>query len=426
MGRLAAPPNMPCVPGQSLPNPAPLPGPVPPGDGFDHLDLGWLAGRPGVKWSSTPAGTIAAWVADMDFPAPAPVRRSLAKLADEGDLGYSAAAQLLEEPWAKRMVSRFGWEPKAGLLRPFSDVVQAVQVLLHAGTRPGDGIIVLTPSYPPFVSSVRGMGRRLLSLPFTFGPQGWELDLEAARALAPAARAILLVNPHNPTGRVLRRAELELLADLAERYDLLVVSDEIHADLVLADIDHIPFASLSEEAARRTVTLYSASKSFNLGGMRCAVAHMGHGATRAQMATLPSHLFGEVGLAAVTAALAAWSDETDPWLRRCVARLRDNATELGSWLRSSEVGGRVLGARPEATYLAWLDFRPALGLDDPAGWLSRHAHVRLSAGPEFGPGGAGFARLNFATAPNVLAELLGRLSAALAGAGAVQPAPVAG
>ncbi len=390
-----------------------MPASAPTDDGFGHLEVEWLAGRPGAKWSTTPQGVIAAWVADMDFPAPPPARAALAALATTGDLGYPADDRGLAERWARRMLDRFGWEPAPGRSRTFTDLVQATQVVLHAGTRPGDGVILFTPLYPPFVAAVRDMGRRLLAVPALAGPRGWEFDLEALRAAAPAARAVLLVNPHNPTGRVMGLAELEVVAELAERYDLLVVSDEIHAELMMDDLEHLPFASVSERAAARTVTLYSASKAFNLGGMCCSVAHLGHAGVRRELDRAPSNLFGHVGVAAMATTMAVWTPEGDRWLQRCVARLRSNADELGSWLASARARGIADGYRPEATYLAWLDLRPSLGLDDPSAWLVERARLRLSPGPDFGPGGSGFARLNFATAPNVLGEMLSRLSAAL-------------
>ena len=192
------------------------------------------------------------------------------------------------------------------------------------------------------------------------------------------------------------------------------------ADLALSERAHIPFASLSSDVARRTATLYSASKAYNLGGMCSAVAHVGPPDV-AQRITNMGHSLGSVGIAGIATTLAAWSPEGDAWLARCLARLRANRELLGEWLRSSGAadmsrpGGMsgVHGFLPDATYLSWLDFRSAGLGDDPAEWLLRKAKVMLSNGPRFGPGGAGFARLNFATTPGILEEILGRTFAAL-------------
>ncbi|MGH9107079.1 MAG: aminotransferase class I/II-fold pyridoxal phosphate-dependent enzyme [Acidimicrobiales bacterium] len=397
-------------------------------DGLGTLDPAWLRAKAGLKWSAAAEagdGVIPCWVADMDFPAPAPVREALSGLLEGADLGYPAGDQeaALEERWAPRMAARYAWSPRPGQLRVFTDVVQAVQALLHVGTSRGDGVLLLTPSYPPLLEALGEMGRRLLAVPAVEVPEGtgagkrWEFDLDAARHLAAGARALLLVNPHNPTGRVLERSELEVLAELAERWDLLVISDEIHADLALTGRAHTPFASLGPSLEARTVTLYSASKSFNLGGMRCAVAHLGHAGARAGLGELPSHLLGSVSMAAVAATLAAWAPAGDAWLERCLARLRANREALAAWLQGSGGAAGVRGPLPEGTYLAWLDFRQAGLGDDPARWLVGNARVMLSPGPSFGPGGPGFARLNFATAPGVLGEILARVSGTLGGRG---------
>lgn len=384
-------------------------------DGFDNLDMAWLRSKPGAKWAAVGDGVVPSWVADMDFPAARPIREALAHLAAEGDLGYPAGnqAKLIEEKWAARMAARYDWAPTPGRLRVFTDLVQVAQLLLHVGTSPGDGVLLLTPSYPPFVDAIERTGRRLLAVPAVETAVGWEFDLDKAEAMAQGAKVLFLVNPHNPTGRMLSRPELARFGELALRNDLLVISDEVHADLALVDRTHVPFASLSNELGLRTITLYSASKAYNLGGMACALAHFGTPMMDSRLSELPSHLTGRVSVAAVTTTLASWSEAGDAWLERCLSRLRANREMLGQWLNGAGGEAGVKGFLPEATYLSWLDFR-ATGLgDDPAGWLLGAARVRLSEGPAFGPGGAGFARVNFATTPPVLDEILSRIADAL-------------
>jgi cysteine-S-conjugate beta-lyase len=218
-------------------------------------------------------------------------------------------------------------------------------------------------------------------------------------------RVLLLVNPHNPTGRVFDRAELTAIAEVAERHDLVVISDEIHADLAYEPHRHVPFASLGPEAAARTVTITSATKAFNLAGLRCSVAHVGDHRVREALAAQPPLLFGEVSSLGVLATLAAWR-EGDDWLTEARATLERN--------RALVAAGLPPGVRhhpPEAGYLAWLDC-PDLG-PDPAEFFLTEARVLLSPGPDFGPGGEGFARLNFATSGPLLEEILRRLNDAV-------------
>lgn len=391
--------------------------PWPEDDGFDRLPEDWLRARAGIKWAAAGPGVIPSWVADMDFPPPKVAREALSCLAASGDMGYHPGhpqPEEVEDRWLRRMEARFGWPPPSGRLKVFTDVVQAVEVVLHLATSQGDGVLTLTPAYPVFVAGVAHMGRRLLPVPAKDVGLSWEFDLEAARAAAPEAKVLLLVNPHNPTGRALSRAELGALAQLAVDHDLLVISDEVHADLLLADhARHVPFASLSGEVAERTVTVYSASKSFNMGGMRCGVAHIGPDWLWDELGHLPSHLWGRASLGALVTTLACWSAEGDRWLELCVARLRANRSLLGDWLSGPGGEAGVSGPLAEATYLQWLDFRGAGLGPDPAGHLLGKAHVMLSPGPTYGPGGEGFARLNFATSPKILCEILERIAISL-------------
>ncbi|MQA93704.1 MAG: aminotransferase class I/II-fold pyridoxal phosphate-dependent enzyme [Streptosporangiales bacterium] len=348
----------------------------------------------------------------MDFPVAAEIRAALVDRV-ERDLGYPVwlhtPGGALGEPFAARMAGRYGWRPDPGHVREFSDINQALQVVLDAATRPGDRVALHTPAYHPFLGTLEEMERPLLPVPMVPAGDGWGFDLDRldAEVASGGCRALLLVNPQNPTGRAFTRAELTGLAELAERHDLLVLSDEIHADLTYAPHEHIPFASLSPEAAARTVTLTSATKAFNLAGLRCAVAHIGAAEVRAALAARPRHLGGEVGVMGVIATAAAWA-EGDAWLADVLAVLDRNRRLLADAL-PREVGYRV----PDATYLAWLDVG-ALGLgEDPGKFFADQARVLVNSGPAFGPGGDGFVRLNFATSGAVLAEILDRVATAL-------------
>jgi cysteine-S-conjugate beta-lyase len=380
--------------------------------GFDVADI---ATRPGVKWRH-PGGRVASWVADMDYPiAPAIVERLTARVAV--DVGYPAWDELGRSPlparFAARMAERFGWSPDGDRLHELADVMQGVALAVHHLTAPGDGVVVHTPAYPPFLELIAATGRELVEIPAIDTPGGfvWDYDELATRLDAPAStsgttRLWILCHPHNPTGRVFRRDELERVAELAARHDLVVVSDEIHAELVHPGADHVPFASLGAEVAARTVTVTSSSKSFNLAGLHWAILHAGHVSFHDALRALPPHYLGAPNLLAVEATDAAWSDG-DEWLAAVRGVLDGNRHLLRDLLAEQlpGVGYHV----PEATYLAWLDCRALEFGDDPAATFRRRG-VELSPGPRFGSPGTGFARLNFATSPTVLREIVRRMA----------------
>ncbi|GEL23560.1 aminotransferase [Pseudonocardia sulfidoxydans NBRC 16205] len=375
---------------------------------FDDLDLADLARRPGIKWRHAGPGNVAAWVADMDFAPPQPVTDAMVRLIEGGDLGYPEwllVGTPLREAFAARMGARYGWDVPAGEVREHTDLIQGVQMVLHLATSPGDGVAVHTPCYPPFLATVEEMGRKRVDVPVRRTADGWDPNLAALDDAASGCRVLLLVNPHNPTGRVLTRDELAAVADIAHRHDLLVISDEIHAELVHAPHLHVPFASLGAHVAARTVTLNSASKAFNLAGLHCAVGHWGPPQLRARLDAHPSELFGGVSSLSVVATLAAW-EHGDEWQRRLREVLRRNRDRVAAWL--ARRGGD--DPLPEATYLYWFAARTLeLRADDVVGVVTRDARVRLDGGPGFGSGHEGMLRLNLATAEPVLDELLRRL-----------------
>jgi len=373
-------------------------------------DLERLRSLTCIKWNYFDEDVIPAWVADMDLP-PAPVAvEAVRALVDRGDFGYTwAAASKVPEAFAAWQDRHHHWLPEAEELRLFCDVVQAVETSVWLHTQPGDGVVVFTPVYPPFLGTVKAMDRRIVECPLD--PDGWRLDPDLlASVIDPTTKVILTCNPHNPTGHVFTRSELDAIAAVAEEHDLLVVSDEIWSDIVHPGFTHIPFPTLGEDAARRSVTISAASKAFNLAGLRCAVAHLGHPGVAAAVKALPSHVLGAVSSPGAEASLAAWT-RGDAWqaeTRDFLTAQRDHlAARLAAELPA--VGFSL----PDSTYLAWLDFRP-LGLGDkPAAVLLDKARVGLSDGTDFGSLGAGFARLNFATTRPILDEMIDRIVRAL-------------
>jgi cystathionine beta-lyase len=296
--------------------------------------------------------------------------------------------------------------------------MQGVSVAIHHLTRPGDAIVLHMPAYHPFLGTIAAAERRVVEVPAHLHDGAWRFDHEelGARLAAEPARLLLLCHPQNPTGHVFTRPELEQLAEIAGRHDLVVVSDEVHAELVHPPHEHVPFASLDPDVAARTVTVTSASKPFNLAGLRWAILHAGADELQSALDGLPEHYFGAPNLMGVAATEAAWS-EGDDWQRAVAARLDFNRTYLAELLAAHLPDVRY--AVPDATYLAWLDFR-SLGIGDDPAAVMRERGVELSAGPRFGPQGRGFARLNFATS----APVLQRIVAAMAGSpenGDLQP-----
>ncbi|MEX1106772.1 MAG: aminotransferase class I/II-fold pyridoxal phosphate-dependent enzyme [Ilumatobacteraceae bacterium] len=355
--------------------------------GFDDVDPGWLAAKAGAKWHGHP-GMLNAWVADMDFPPAAVVTDAVRARLDANDLGYPdwgwpRSRSQVVPLFAERAARRYGWDVPVDEVREFCDVVQAVQLALMLATEPGDAVVLHTPSYPPLWRALRDMGRRQIDVPWVDG--AFDHDALDAQLASQPAKVLLLCHPHNPTGHRFTRAELEQLAGIAERHDLVIISDEIHADLTLGG-PHIPIASISAETAARTVTVHSASKAFNLAGMRHAIAHVGAAVVRDRIGTLPDHLLGQVNLLAATATEAAWT-QGDAWLDAVKVCFDRNRRLLADLL--SEHLPLVRYTMPDATYLAWLDCS-ALGLDgDEPFEHFRSRGVQLSPGLDFGPLGAG-------------------------------------
>jgi len=348
----------------------------------------------------------------MDFPLAGPIRGALAQQLELGDYGYTrrladrALPEIFTE-WAER---RFRWTVDPARIVGLADIVQGIYLTLELFSVPGDGIVTLTPVYPPLWRSVEETGRRLLASTLVRGTERYEIDFDHLEScLRTGARILLLCNPHNPSGRAFTRSELESIGELAIRHDVIVLADEIHADLVYAPHRHVPFASLSPELAERTITMTSATKSFNIGGLRFAIAVFGGADILARFNSMPERFRGGLNSLGVIATEVAWRD-CEGWLDRLVAYLASNRDYAVSELARRLPALRVL--KPEATFLAWLDCRHLSLHEDPFSHYLSTARVAFSDGRDFGDGGEGFVRLNFATSRAILAELIERTVAA--------------
>jgi cystathionine beta-lyase len=395
---------------------------------FDEVDEATVRRRRGAKWTRYGDDVLAAWVADMDFAPAPPVLAALTELVESGDLGYPWVGEpnMVAEAFAGWAARRYGWPIDPARVVVTSDVLQPLVAVIELCSSPGEGVVIQTPIYPPFLMALEMTGRSLVDNPLGPAAEGYRLDMAGLRAAVAAAarsgkgraRILLLCHPHNPSGRVFDEDELHALAQVAEEADLTVVSDEIHADLVYPGVRHRPFASLAPEVAARTVTLTSATKSFSIAGLRLAVAHFGSPELQERYAAIPRFLLGGANGPGVVATLAAWR-EGDAWVDDLVRYLDGNRR-----LVAEAVADRLPGVThrpPEATYLAWLDCRRLVEegrLVNPARFFLERAGVALNDGADFGRHGVGFARLNFATSRALLERVLDRLAAALADSGA--------
>jgi cystathionine beta-lyase len=365
-----------------------------------------LRSRHGVKWSRDPEA-LPLWVADMDFDPPPAVTETLRGYLDRGDLGYSRVGAELAPAFVSWQEQRHGWTPDVDRVATFTSALHALEIVLWHLTEPGDGVVVFTPVYFPFLSAIEASGRRRVEVPLD--PHGWRIDPERLEAaIDDGTEVVLFCHPHNPTGRVYDEHELAAVADVAERHDLLVISDEIWGDLTYEGSTFTPLAVADERFGGRLITIGSASKAFNLAGLRCAVAHVDHRPTNDVLASMPAHLCGAPSTLGVAATLAAWEHSAD-WLDAACVELDARRTQLVTAVAG--LPGVAIDP-PEATYLAWLDFRGAALGDDPAAPL-RDAGLALSAGPQFGGPSNGFARLNFATTSSILADAVECIASAL-------------
>ncbi|OEV12172.1 MalY/PatB family protein [Streptomyces nanshensis] len=374
-----------------------------------QCSLDELRRRTSAKWRVHPADVLPLWIAEMDVHLAEPVAEALHAAVAEGDTGYAMADSYTEalDAFAQR---HWGWRVRPERAAIVPDVMGGVVEVLKLITSPGDAVVVNSPVYPPFYAFVSHMDRRVVEAPLT--PEG-RIDPDTlARAFREGAdgggaAAYLLCNPHNPTGTVHTAGELTAATELAREHGVRVVADEIHAPLVLPGARHVPYLSLP--GTERAFSLLSASKAWNLAGLKAAMAVAG-AESAAELARMPeevSHGPSHLGVIGHVAALR----HGDDWLRALLSALDDNRRLLSALLEEHlpQVGYRS----HEGTFLAWLDCR-ALGLgDDPAAAFLERGRVALIPGPAFGTGGAGYARLNIGTSPEILEEAVRRMAAAL-------------
>ena len=372
-------------------------------------ELDRLRSTLGHKWNKHGPDVLPAFVADMDFPPDPRIGAAIADLANRGDLGYCFHfLDELPEVWHAWQKRRHGIDLDVERMWNFTGALHAVEAVLDKMTEPGDGVVIFPPVYHVFYKVVESGGRVVVNVPLaadgSFDPDDLARVCDEARP-----KAVLLSQPHNPTGRVTIASELAAIADVAERHDMIVFSDEVWADLALAPHRHLPTIS-EPRLADRTITIGAASKAFNLAGLSCAMAHFGHQPTHDAFEAASDHVIGRPSSLSGAGIFTAWT-ECEDWLDETCRQIARNAAHLGERLAAEapQVGYRP----PEAGYLTWLDLRQT-GLGDmPAERILEEQKLALNEGDEFGPGGAGFVRLNVATYPDILDDAIDRLVAAV-------------
>jgi len=365
-------------------------------------------GTASFKWDMYPADVLPLWVADMDFASPPPVVEALRARAGHGVFGYALVPDSLEAAIVAHLERRYGWRIDKDWIAWLPSVVPGLNLACDAFAAPGETVLTITPVYPPFLEAPGGRGRRLLTVPAELHEGRWELPLEGLEAaVTPDSRVLLLCHPHNPLGRVWSRDEVTALVGFCRRHDLVLVSDEIHCDLILDDVVHVPAALACPGDTGRIVTLMSPSKTFNLPGLNFAFAIVEDAELRRLFLQPGEGILPFPGCFAVTAAEAAYR-EGGEWHTELLDYLRGNRDLVEAFV-AAELP-LVEMTHVEATYLAWLDVRK-LGLEDPVA-ACRSAGVALSAGAAFGD--PAFLRLNFGCRRETLQEALRRLRAVLA------------
>jgi cystathionine beta-lyase len=376
-----------------------------PGLPVDPLEV--LRQRRSAKWQTYPADVLPLTVAEMDFALAAPIAEALREAVERSDAGYGMAGPDLGRALSGFAASRWNWDLDPASVTAVTDVGVGVVELLRVLTRPGDAVAISPPVYPPFFDWVPEAGARLLEVPLARDAAGWRLDLaalEAAFATHPAA--YVLCNPHNPVGRVHTADELAALVRLAQLYQVAIVSDEIHGPLVLPGATFTPLLTVPG-AAEVAVSLLSASKAWNLAGLKCAAVVTAAPRMAAVTDRFPADTRWRIGHFGVIGAVAAFT-AGEPWLDQLLLTLDHRRLLLSDLLRQRLP--MLTWHPPEATFLAWLNCA-ALGADNRArDRFLDHGRVALEPGLRFGAAGSGYARLNFATSPDLLDQATARMA----------------
>ncbi len=380
---------------------------------FDHASQ--RRGTDSAKWSYFGPDVLPMWVADMDFAAPQPIIDALQERVGQGVFGYGWDNARLRTALVERMARLYGWTIHPTDIVFLPGLVSGLNAVNRAVGSEGDGVLIQTPVYGPFLSAPVNQGRTLRVAPLEAqakdGRLHYTFDIERFEAaIDDATRLFILCSPHNPVGRAYTRDELLQLAEVCERHNLVICSDEIHCELLMGATQHIPMASLAPEVAERTITLMAPSKTFNVPGLGFSMAIVQNAVLRKQLETASAGIVPHVNVLGMVAAEAAYT-QCDDWLSALNGYLTANRDAAVDYLLQELPAARV--TCPEATYLLWLDCRD-LGLEGtPSDFFLKHAKVAVNDGKWFGEGGEGFVRINYGCPRTTLMQGLEQMVAAI-------------
>jgi len=367
------------------------------------------------KWTWYPKDVLPMWVADMDFPAPKPILNALHKVVDHGVLGYELPSPALQETVAARMDLLYGWKIKPESVVTVTGIVSGFNVAARAFGSPKKGYLVQSPVYNEFHEVKNNVRIPQFDAPLVKSVQGnilrYEIDWDAFKKQVKKAGIFLLCNPHNPLGIVFSRSDLLRMAQVCVENKVLIVSDEIHSELLLDDNQFTPLAKLSSRVAKQTITLIAPSKTFNVPGLFCGFAIIPDKELRERYVKVVENLRLHVSSLGLHAARVAFSGQCDGWLRELRRYIKGNRDFLVDYVTENMPGVRI--TIPEATYLAWLDFTQVELRSSPYEFFLKEAKVALSDGAIFGETGKGHVRLNFGTSRRILTRGLERMRKAL-------------
>jgi cystathionine beta-lyase len=372
------------------------------------------------KWGRYGEDILPMWVADMDFTAPPPITDALLRRVQHGVFGYGMDSVSLKQTLVDRMTQLYGWTIQPDDIVMLPGLVSGLNIVSRAVGERGDGVLINTPVYGPFLTAPVNQYRTLQSAPLHATQPvtqpgrhlHYALNMPGlAAAIEPRTRLFLLCNPHNPVGRAFTRAELTEIANFCEQHNLMICSDEIHCDLLLGETQHIPIASLAPEIAQRTITLMAPSKTFNVPGLGASFAIIQNPALRKQFEAAMTGIVPHVNILGMVAAEAAYAECND-WLQALRAYLTANRDFAVRYVEKHMPG--VVTTNPEATYLLWLDLRATRLGEQPADRLLKDAKLAVNEGSWFGAGGEGFIRLNFGCPRSTLEVGLECIRAAVA------------
>ena len=376
-----------------------------------------------IKWTQYPEDVLPLWVADMDFLTPEPIRNALHAMLDRGVLGYEFLQGHTKQAVAARMERLYGWRVDPEWVVAVTGVVSGFNIAARLLCNPGDGVLIHAQAYNMFYTLYKYLGLVQQTVPISLTAEGNvlhpELDLggfaDAFHSNGGRTRMFLFCHPHNPLGKVFTRQELQELAAICLQNDAIIVSDEIHSELLLNGSKHIPIATLSAEIADKTITLISTSKTFNTAGLFCAFAIIPNAELRARYQQVNDEITGHVSSVGLVAAETAFSGVCDDWLAELRVYLKGNLDFIVEFLTENFPDAKF--TIPQATYLQWIDFSEYLkaGKIDklPYDYFLEKAKVALSSGKIFGEGCDNYVRLNFASPRQFVAAGLERMLLAL-------------